>query len=71
MTDKAFLDLYAKYFWTRQEGDFVRLSTGDPVSFKGADSSRLRGGARFSYAINEYVSPYIGAPYEHEFDGKA
>jgi outer membrane autotransporter protein len=28
-------------------------------------------GSRFSYAVNEYVSPYIGAAYEHEFDGKA
>ena len=35
------------------------------------DSSRLRGGARFSYAVNEYVSPYAGAAYEYEFAGKA
>jgi hypothetical protein len=35
------------------------------------DSHRLRSGARFSYAINEYVTPYIGAAYEHEFDGHA
>ena len=71
ITDKASLDLYAKYFWTRVGGDSVRLSTGDPVQFKDVDSSRLRGGARFAYAVNEYVSPYIGAAYEHEFDGKA
>ncbi|MDR2696686.1 MAG: autotransporter outer membrane beta-barrel domain-containing protein [Deltaproteobacteria bacterium] len=71
ITDKASLDLYAKYFWTRQEGDSVRLSTGDPVSFRHADSSRLRGGARFSYAVNEYVTPYVGAAYEHEFDARA
>jgi outer membrane autotransporter protein len=41
------------------------------VHFSAADSHRLRGGARFTYAINEYVSPYIGAAYEHEFDGRA
>ena len=41
------------------------------MSFKDVDSSRLRGGTRFAYAVNEYVSPYIGAAYEHEFGGKA
>ena len=71
LRDKASLDLYGKYFWTRQEGDSVRLSTGDPVRFKDVDSSRLRFGGRFAYAVNEHVSPYIGAAYEHEFDGQA
>jgi outer membrane autotransporter protein len=71
ITDKAALDFYGKYFWTRQEGDSVTLSTGDPVTFKDVDSSRLRLGGRFAYALNEYVSPYIGAAWEHEFDGRA
>ncbi|MDR0238788.1 MAG: autotransporter outer membrane beta-barrel domain-containing protein, partial [Deltaproteobacteria bacterium] len=71
ITEQASLDLYGKYFWTRQEGDSVRLSTGDPVDFKAVDSHRLRLGGRFAYAINEHVSPYIGAAYEREFDGKA
>jgi outer membrane autotransporter protein len=52
-------------------GDSVRLSTGDPVKFKDVDSSRLRLGSRFAYAVNEYVSPYIGAAWEYEFDGRA
>jgi hypothetical protein len=69
--DKTSLDLYAKYFWTRQEGDNVTLSTGDPVSFKAADSHRTRVGARFAYAVNEYLTPYVGAAWEREFDGKA
>lgn len=71
ITESASLDVYGKYFWTRQEGDSVTLSTGDPVSFKDADSHRVRGGARLSYAINDSVSPYVGAAYEHEFDGRA
>jgi hypothetical protein len=70
LSEKASLDLYGKYFWTHQEGDSVTLSTNDPVKFEAADSQRLRGGARFAYAVNEYVSPYIGAAYEHEFDGR-
>ncbi|MDR1397131.1 MAG: autotransporter outer membrane beta-barrel domain-containing protein, partial [Desulfarculales bacterium] len=71
LTEAASLDFYGKYFWTRQEGDSVTLSTGDPVTFKDVDSQRLRLGGRFAYAVNEYVSPYIGAAYEHEFDGRA
>ncbi len=71
ITDTASLDLYGKYFFTRQEGDSVSLSTGESVTFKDADSHRLRGGARLTFDLNEYVKPYVGAAYEHEFDGKA
>ncbi|MGE4441475.1 MAG: autotransporter domain-containing protein [Desulfomicrobium sp.] len=71
MTENASLDLSGKYFWTRQEGDSVTLSTGDPIDFKDVDSSRLRLGSRFSYMVNEHITPYISAAYEHEFDGKA
>jgi outer membrane autotransporter protein len=71
INDKAALDFYGKYFWTRQGSDSVRLSSGDPVSFKDIDSHRLQGGARFTCAVNEYVTPYVGAAYEHELDGKA
>ncbi|GHV23362.1 membrane protein [Planctomycetales bacterium] len=70
VTDKASLYLSGKYFWTRQPGDSVTLTTGDPVKFDDADSHRLRLGGRFSYAANKYVAPYIGGTWEHEFDGK-
>jgi outer membrane autotransporter protein len=63
--------LYGKYFWSRQEGTSVRLHTGDPVSFEASDSHRARGGARFSHALNERLAAYVGAAYEHEFDGGA
>jgi len=62
-TEAASLDLYGKYFWTRQQSDDVRLSTGEKVKFKDADSSRLRLGGRFAYTVNEYISPYVGAAY--------
>ena len=71
LTEAAALDIYGKYFWTRQEGDSVRLSTGDPVKFKDVDSNRLRLGGRFAYVLNEHVSPYVGVAWEHEFDGRA
>ncbi|MDR1038931.1 MAG: autotransporter-associated beta strand repeat-containing protein [Deltaproteobacteria bacterium] len=70
-TDKTSLDLYGNFFWTRLEGDTVTLDSNDSVTFDAADSLRLRGGARFSSAVNEYVSPHIGLAYEHEFSGTA
>lgn len=71
INDAASLDLYGKYFWTRLSGDSIRLSTGDPIDFDDVFSSRLRFGSRFAYLVNEYVSPYAGVAWEHEFDGKA
>ncbi len=71
LTDAAGLDLYARYFWTHQEGDDVNLSTGEHLRFDGINSSRLRFGGRFTYHVNEYVSPYMGVAWEHEFDGRA
>ena len=71
INQKSSLDLYGKYFWTRQNGDNVTLNTGDKVKFKDADSSRLRLGARFNHAVNETVAAYAGLAWEHEFDGKA
>ncbi|MDR1396189.1 MAG: autotransporter outer membrane beta-barrel domain-containing protein [Desulfarculales bacterium] len=71
ITEDVSLDLYGKYFWTRQEGDSVTLATGDPVNFQDVDSQRLRLGGRFAYAVSQHVSPYIGAAWEHEFDGEA
>lgn len=71
INEAASLDLYGRDFWTRQEGDSVRLSTGENLRFKDADSSRLRFGGRFAYTVNEHVAPYIGAVWEHEFNGTA
>ena len=69
-TDKASLDLSAKLLWTRQQGASLTVYQ-DRLRFKDADSLRTRLGGRFAYVVNEYVSPYIGAYWEHEFDGKA
>ncbi len=65
INDAATLDLYGKYFWTRQQGDSVGLSTGEHLSFDDINSSRLRFGGRFAYILNEHVAPYIGAAWEH------
>ncbi|MDR1831124.1 MAG: autotransporter outer membrane beta-barrel domain-containing protein, partial [Fusobacteriaceae bacterium] len=67
---KADLDLYTKYYFTRQGKDDVTLTTGDPIHFDAVKSSRVRVGARLS-GKGKVVSPYIGAAIEREFDGQA
>ena len=71
LTDALSLDLHAKYFWTWQDSADTDLSTGEALHFDAVNSHRLRLGGRLTWAANEYVSPYIGAAWEHEFDGKA
>jgi outer membrane autotransporter protein len=65
------LDIYAKYLWNHQNSETVALSIGDNIAFAAVDSHRIRGGARYTHEINDYLSPYIGAAYEHEMDGEA
>ena len=71
LTDALSLDLHAKYFWTWQDGADTDLSTGETLHFDAVNSYRLRLGGRLTYAVNEHVSPYVGAAWEHEFDGTA
>ena len=71
VADKTTLDLYGKYFWTGQQGDDVRLSTGETVSFDNVNSHRLRAGGRLAYTVAENLNLYGGMAYEHEFDGEA
>ncbi len=68
-TEKAMLDVSGKFIWTRQDGDTVNVQ-GDKVDFDSADSLRTRLGGRFNYAVCDYATPYVGAYWEHEFDGK-
>ena len=69
ITEQISLDLYGKYLWTREGGDSMQLSTGEELDFGHIDSSRLRFGTRMDYRANEYVTPYVGVAWEHEFDG--
>jgi outer membrane autotransporter protein len=73
INDKASLDLYGKALWTHENGDTVRLSTGDPVKFADVDSQRLRLGAKYRRALGDdpAFSAYAGLAWEYEFDGKA
>ena len=67
---KASLDLSTKYIWTHQNSDTVTIAE-NRIHFEAADSHRWRTGARFTYAVNEIVTPYAGMYYDHEFGGKA
>jgi hypothetical protein len=71
LTDRFCIDVHAKYFWTRRQGDSVRLSTGEQIRFATTDSHRARVGARLAYAATNDVSPYAGIGYEHEFAARA
>jgi outer membrane autotransporter protein len=68
--DKASLDFSGKLLWTHQEGDSVRVDV-DRVRFNDGDSLRSRLGGRFAWALNAYLTPYAGAYWEHEFDGRS
>lgn len=70
LTDSLRADIHAKYFWTRQEGQTLNI-LGDVFDFDAVDSQRLRLGARLEYDLAEKLTPYIGAAWEHEFDGTA
>ncbi|GHU10871.1 hypothetical protein AGMMS50225_15190 [Betaproteobacteria bacterium] len=49
----------------------MHLTTGETVNFKDATSRRLRLGAKWNLALEQNTSLYIGAAWEHEYDGKA
>lgn len=66
----ADLELSAKYFFTRQEGDTIALPTGERMKFDSVYSSRNQIGERLSYDANGYVPPFFGAYWEREFDGR-
>jgi len=66
----ASLDLYGRYLWTHEDGDDVKLSTGETVNFDDVNSQRTQLGARLTWAM-KYVNPYVGVAWEHEFDGEA
>ncbi|MEG1970169.1 MAG: autotransporter domain-containing protein [Burkholderiaceae bacterium] len=71
LSERARLDGYGQYFWTRQGGDALTLSTGEALYFDAVDSQRVRLGGRFDYALTASVHSYAGLAVEHEFDGLA
>ncbi|GHU08047.1 hypothetical protein FACS1894158_17040 [Betaproteobacteria bacterium] len=71
LTEQSKLDVYGQYLWSHQNGDTVKLTTGETVKFKAVNSQRTRLGAKWSHALNPQTAAYVGAAWEHEYDGKA
>ncbi|GHU10030.1 hypothetical protein FACS1894185_0420 [Betaproteobacteria bacterium] len=71
LTEQSKLDVYGQYLWSHQNGDTVKLTTGETVKFEGVDSQRTRLGAKWHHALNAKTTAWLGAAWEHEYDGKA
>jgi outer membrane autotransporter protein len=68
LRDTARMNFYTRLLWTHLDGDDVRMSTGDEVSFDGTDSMRWRFGLRYYAPERGDGKFYFGAAYEYEFD---
>ena len=71
ISDTSQADLYVRYLWSHQNGDDVTLSTGEEVNFDAVNSHRTVVGGRYTWVAKSWLVPYVGAAWEHEFDGKA
>ncbi|UXM94960.1 autotransporter outer membrane beta-barrel domain-containing protein [Bartonella sp. HY329] len=66
--EKQSLDVYGRYLWTHMDSDTVTIGY-ERLHFDSSTSSRLQIGGRYGYNYNDQLKPYIGATYEHEFEG--
>jgi hypothetical protein len=62
------LDLVARYYWSRQLGKNVSLTTGETLRLEDLDSHMVRGGGRLTRDITNKFSIYGGGYFEYEFD---
>lgn len=65
------LDVYAKYFYTHQNGTEATLSTGEQYHFDGVDSNRTRLGVRYTHPLKKNTSLYAGLAWDYEFSSEA
>lgn len=63
------MDVSDRLLWTQQDGESATVND-HLVQFDSANSVRNRLGARFSSETSWEIKPYIGAYWEHEFDGE-
>ncbi|GHU13398.1 membrane protein [Betaproteobacteria bacterium] len=71
LSEQSKLDVYGQYLWSHQDGDTVKLTTGETVKFKDVASQRTRLGTKWDYALTPTTTAWLGAAWEHEYDGKA
>ena len=65
------LDLYVKYFYTHQNSDDVKLSSGEQYHFDAINSNRTRLGFRYTHQATELCDVYGGLAWDYEFDSDA
>ena len=65
------IDTYAKYFYSHQASDTVKISTGETYEFDAVDSHRIRIGARYTKKLSGGSAFYTGLAYEYEFGSEA
>lgn len=68
-SDRASLDLYAKYFFLYQDGD--SFNAGGEYRLKAVKSHRLRVAGRMQHELSAVTALYYGLGAEYEFDGKS
>ncbi|GHT90603.1 hypothetical protein AGMMS49545_04580 [Betaproteobacteria bacterium] len=71
LTEQSKLDVYGQYLWSHQNGDTVKLTTGETVKFEAVDSQRTKLGAKFHHTLTTKTTAYVGAAWEHEYNAKA
>ncbi|GHT89705.1 hypothetical protein FACS1894101_0760 [Betaproteobacteria bacterium] len=71
LSEQSKLDIYGQYLWSHQNGDTVKLTTGETVKFEAVDSQRTKLGAKFHHTLTTKTTAYVGAAWEHEYNAKA
>ena len=68
------LDIYGKFFWSRQGGDDVVITSDSGAAnytFDAINSYRMRIGTRWTQQIATRQAVYMGAAWDYEFDSEA
>ena len=71
VNERGSMDLYGKYFYTHQDSDDVKLTSGELYHFDTISSSRTRLGLRYTHRASELCSVYGGVAWDYEFDSDA
>lgn len=71
INERGSMDLYGKYFYTHQDSDDVRLTSGELYHFDTISSSRTRLGLRYTHRASDLCSVYGGVAWDYEFDSDA
>ena len=69
--EKGEFDVYGKFAWTHMDGYDFRLSAIEKLKMDDIDSYRTRLGARYTHTYNNGTELYVGAAWDHEFDGES